>query len=85
MNDVRTKIAELRAKTAASAESKQYDFAARIKEIKEAEQKGKEEAKEAKRRKKEEDQKAKMQEMGGADEEMMKMMGFGNFGGGVKT
>jgi U4/U6.U5 tri-snRNP component SNU23 len=87
LNDVRLKIADLRAKTAATTESKQYDFAARIKEIKEAELKGKEEAKEAKRRKKEEEAKAKQAEMGGAaDEEMMKMMGFGSFGqGGAKA
>lgn len=85
LNDVRTKIAELRAKTAATTESKQYDFAQRIKDIKEAETKGKEEAREAKRRKKEEETAAREKEMGGGDEEMMKMMGFGNFGGGVKS
>lgn len=109
LNDVRNKIAELRAKTAASAESKKYDFDARIKEI---------QAMEIETRKKEkEDRKAKKAEAkkvvagGGvkaeadgaptkgkkgaagpkadvgevqADEEMMKMMGFGNFGASTK-
>lgn len=80
LNDVRTKIAELRAKTAESAESKQYDFKKRLQEIKELEDKSKEEQKEAKRRKKEEARKAAGDDQP-ADEAMMKMMGFGSFGG----
>jgi U4/U6.U5 tri-snRNP component SNU23 len=70
LNDVRLKIAELREK---------YDFAARIKEIKQAEVKSKEEAREAKRRKKEEERKAANPDAP-VDQDMMVAMGFGGFG-----
>ncbi|BGP16856.1 hypothetical protein JCM10213_002619 [Rhodosporidiobolus nylandii] len=82
LNDVRQKIAELRAKSAAAAEAKQYDFEKRIKDIKAAEQASKEEQREAKRRKKEEERAAdEAKRTEGADEDMMAAMGFGSFGG----
>ncbi|POY71071.1 hypothetical protein BMF94_5828 [Rhodotorula taiwanensis] len=85
LNDVRLKIAELREKSAAAADKKQYDFEQRIKEIKLAEAKEKEDQREAKRRKKEEErQKAEDELNKGADKDMMAMMGFGTFGGGAK-
>lgn len=75
------KIAELRERTAAQTDAKKYDFAARIKDIKDAEQRSKDEAKEAKRRKKEEDSaKAAAEANGPVDENMMAAMGFGGFG-----
>lgn len=79
LNDVRLKIAELREKTAAQSDAKKYDFAARIKEIKQAEVKSKEEAREAKRRKKEEERKAANPDAP-VDQDMMVAMGFGGFG-----
>lgn len=86
LNDVRQKIADLRAKSAAAAEAKQYDFEQRIKEIKAAELASKEEQREAKRRKKEEEKAAEeAKRTEGVDEDMMKMMGFGGFGGGAKA
>jgi U4/U6.U5 tri-snRNP component SNU23 len=86
LNDVRQKIADLRAKSAAAAEAKQYDFEQRIKEIKAAEVASKEEQREAKRRKKEEEKAAEeAKRTEGVDEDMMKMMGFGGFGGGAKA
>ncbi|GAA5865194.1 hypothetical protein JCM5296_002668 [Sporobolomyces johnsonii] len=85
LNDVRQKIAELRAKTAAASEKKQYDFEQRIKEIKAAEAKSKEELREAKRRKKEEERlQEEKKRTEGVDEDMMKMMGFGSFGGAAR-
>ncbi|GAA5826433.1 hypothetical protein JCM11251_002364 [Rhodosporidiobolus azoricus] len=85
LNDVRQKIAELRAKSAAAAQAKQYDFEQRIKEIKAAEAASKEEQREAKRRKKEEEKKAEeAKRTEGVDEDMMKTMGFGSFGGGAR-
>ncbi|GAA6008670.1 U4/U6-U5 snRNP complex subunit SNU23 [Rhodotorula paludigena] len=85
LNDVRQKIAELRAKSAAAAEKKQYDFEQRIKDIKAAEVANKEAEREAKRRKKEEEkQKAEAERNAGADQDMMAAMGFGSFGGGAK-
>lgn len=84
LNDVRLRIAELREKSAAAAEKKQYDFEQRIKEIKLAEAKDKEELRAAKRKKKEEEkQKAEEERNAGADKDMMAMMGFGSFGGGA--
>lgn len=76
LNDVRQKIADLRAKTAASTESKQYDFDQRIKEIKALETASKLEAKEAKRKKKLMDEAASTE---GQDQDMMKAMGFAGF------
>ena len=76
LNDVRQKIADLRAKTSATTESKQYDFDERIREIKALEAAGKLEQKNAKKKKKLEDA-AKLTE--GQDEEMMKAMGFAGF------
>ncbi|GAA5938585.1 hypothetical protein JCM1841_003041 [Sporobolomyces salmonicolor] len=85
LNDVRQKIAELRAKTAAASEKKQYDFEQRIKEIKAAEAASKEEQREAKRRRKEEERlKEEKKRTEGVDEDMMKMMGFGSFGGAAR-
>ncbi|GAA5825798.1 hypothetical protein JCM3770_002107, partial [Rhodotorula araucariae] len=85
LNDVRQKIAELRAKSAAATEAKQYDFEQRIKEIKAAEVASREEAREAKKRKKEEERvKAEQEKNAGADKNMMAMMGFGSFGGATK-
>ncbi|BGP08732.1 U4/U6.U5 snRNP associated protein [Rhodotorula toruloides] len=85
LNDVRQKIAELRAKSAAAAQAKQYDFEQRIKDIKAAEAASKAEQREAKKRKKEEErQKAEEERTAGADEDMMAAMGFGSFGGGAK-
>ncbi|KAM0789501.1 hypothetical protein ACM66B_000320 [Microbotryomycetes sp. NB124-2] len=81
LNDVRLKIAQLREQTSAAADSKKYDFASRIKEIKEAELRSKQEAKEAKRKLKED--KAQANKLDGAepvDENMMSMMGFATFG-----
>lgn len=75
---MRIKIAELREKTAAQSDAKKYDFAARIKEIKEAEIQSKEAAKEAKRRKKEEEKQAENPDMP-VDQDMMAAMGFGGF------
>jgi len=71
LNDVRQKIAELRAKTAASAESKQYDFDQRIREIKALEQKTKDDARERKKLERKEKQ-AKMEEQakGEVDEDV---------------
>ncbi|GAA5971224.1 hypothetical protein JCM11641_004194 [Rhodosporidiobolus odoratus] len=84
LNDVRQKIADLRAKSAAAAEAKQYDFDKRIKDIKEVEAASKAEQREAKRRKKEEEKQAEEAKRNeGADENMMAMMGFGSFGGGA--
>lgn len=86
LNDVRVKIAELREKSAASAEKKQYDFEQRIKEIQLAEQKDKEAAREAKRRKREEERKKEQEELTkGVDKDMMAAMGFGAFGGGASA
>ncbi|GAA5875157.1 hypothetical protein JCM3774_001657 [Rhodotorula dairenensis] len=86
LNDVRLKIAELRAASAASAEKKQYDFEQRIREIKLAEEKDREAAREAKRRKKEDDKKREEEaRTEGADKDMMALMGFGTFGGGVSA
>ncbi|GAA5851507.1 hypothetical protein JCM8547_001115 [Rhodosporidiobolus lusitaniae] len=86
LNDVRQKIAELRAKSAAAAEAKQYDFEQRIKEIKASEAASKEEQREAKRRKKEEEKKAEeAKKTEGVDEDVMQFMGFGSFGGGAKA
>lgn len=86
LNDVRLKIAELREKSAASAEKKQYDFEQRIKEIQLAEQKDKEAAREAKRRKREEERKKEQEELTkGVDKDMMAAMGFGAFGGGASA
>jgi len=85
LDDVRAKIAELRAKTALQAEKKQYDFEQRIKEIKAEEGKEREAMKEKKKRKREEEkeeERKKREE--GVDKGMMEMMGFGGFGGGVK-
>lgn len=81
LSDVRDKIAELRAKTAASSESKRYNLAQRIKEIKEFETLSKAEAKAAKKQKKH-DLKAVAEEKvtGAQDVEMMKAMGFASFG-----
>lgn len=76
LNDVREKIAELRAKTAASTESKQYDFDQRILEIKALEAASKLAMKEAKKKKKSlAEEKVNQPE----DEEMMKSMGFSGF------
>ncbi|GAA6042854.1 hypothetical protein JCM8097_007191 [Rhodosporidiobolus ruineniae] len=85
LNDVRQKIAELRAKSAAATEAKQYDFEKRIKDIKAAEAASKEEQREAKKRKKEEERAAEeAKRTEGVDENMMAAMGFGSFGGGAK-
>ncbi|SCV69823.1 BQ2448_1217 [Microbotryum intermedium] len=81
LNDVRQKIAELRAKTAQSAESKKYDFDQRLKEIRELEKKSKAELVEKKRLKKLEAEKEKEKErMQGVDQNMMAAMGFAGFG-----
>lgn len=85
LNDVRQKIAELRAKSAASADAKKYDFEQRIKDIKQAEVASRDEAREAKRRKRDEERaQAEKDRTKGADEQMMQMMGFGGFGGPTK-
>ncbi|KAK4054211.1 U4/U6.U5 snRNP associated protein [Microbotryomycetes sp. JL201] len=89
LNDVRLKIAQLREQTAAATESKKYDFANRIKEIKQAEQKSKQDAKEAKRKMKQERQQqlqesASVEGAEPVDENMINMMGFATFGGATK-
>lgn len=76
LNDVRQKIADLRAKTSVTTESKQYDFDERIREIKAMEAAVKSEQKEAKKKKKL-DEAAKV--TAPQDEEMMKAMGFSGF------
>ncbi|KAM0748677.1 hypothetical protein T439DRAFT_69957 [Meredithblackwellia eburnea MCA 4105] len=84
LDDVRAKIAELRAKTAESSESKKYDFNQRIKEIKDLERANREQMKEERKRKrqagKEKKAAAKGMEEQPVDDEMMAMMGFGGFG-----
>ncbi|GAA5844736.1 hypothetical protein JCM9279_002902 [Rhodotorula babjevae] len=83
LNDVRQKIAELRAKSAASADAKKYDFDQRIKDIKQAELASRDEARETKRRKREEErEQAEKDRTKGADQDMMALMGFGGFAGG---
>lgn len=72
LNDVRAKIAELRAKTADVTDTKKYDFEQRMKDIKAEELKSKLEAKEAKKKK-------KVEAPAQTDEEIMKAMGFGSF------
>lgn len=80
LDDVRQKIAELREKTAQQSEKKAYDFAQRIKEIKQQENEEREQQKAAKRRKKEEDKLAQVaKEQEGVDKGMMDMMGFAGF------
>lgn len=78
LNDVRIKIAELRAKTAETAEEKKYDFEKRIKDIKAAELISKADIKEKRRLKKE--SLKPVVEAEPVDEDMMKAMGFGGFG-----
>ncbi|KEI37279.1 uncharacterized protein L969DRAFT_19326 [Mixia osmundae IAM 14324] len=82
LDQVRAKIADLRAKSAEATKAKQYDFEQRLREIKRAEADDKD-AKKAKR--KEAIQAAKqaaMQE--GQDEDVAAQMGFGAFGTGKK-
>jgi len=80
LDDVRQKIAELRAKTAQASEKKAYDFEQRIKEIKAEENKERELQKEAKRRKKEEERELEQKKKEeGVDKGMMEMMGFAGF------
>lgn len=62
---------------------KEYDLDQKIKEVQEMEEKAKEQKREKKRRKKEETETSNGD--GNFDDEMMKMMGFGNFGGGRKN
>lgn len=78
LNDVRTKIASLRAQTLSSTESKAYDFDQRIKEIKRVEMAAKVEGKEAKKRKKESERIKEVE--GPVDQAMVDMMGFAGFG-----
>ncbi|CAG9810342.1 unnamed protein product [Chironomus riparius] len=61
---------------------KEYDLDQKIKEVQEMEEKAKELKREKKKRKKEE---TETSNDGGFDEDMMKMMGFGNFGGSRKN
>lgn len=61
---------------------KEYDLDQKIKEAQEMEEKAKELKREKKKRKKEE---TETSNDGGFDEDMMKMMGFGNFGGSRKN
>lgn len=76
------KIAALRAETALSADSKKYDFEQRLKDIKMLEEENKRIRKEEKKKKKEGlRKKDEDEDVGVKDEEMMKMMGFGSFGG----
>jgi U4/U6.U5 tri-snRNP component SNU23 len=74
------KIAELRASTAASAESKQYNFDLRIKEIKQMEMDTRTANKEAKKKKKLDSKKVEEKVLVGEDIEMNAMMGFAQFG-----
>ena len=68
---MRQKIADLRAKTAASAESKKYDFDQRIQEIKALEQKSKDEARERKKAERKEKQvKLEEEKKGEVDEDV---------------
>ncbi|KAL8291979.1 hypothetical protein RQP46_001445 [Phenoliferia psychrophenolica] len=83
LNDVRAKIADLRAKTASASQTKQYDFEQRLREIRLAEQAAKEARKEEKKAKKEA-LRPKEAEAPPVDEEMMGMMGFAGFGAGKK-
>ncbi|GAA5992396.1 hypothetical protein JCM10908_000463 [Rhodotorula pacifica] len=84
LNDVRLKIAQLREQSLASASQKKYDFEQRIKEIQAAEKKDRDAARELKKRKREEERrKEELEREQGADQEMLKMMGFGAFGGGA--
>lgn len=78
LNDVRIKIAELRAKTAETAEEKKYDFEKRIKEIKAAELTSKADEKEARKKKRAENI-ANAIEGAPVDQDMMAAMGFGSF------
>ena len=82
LNDVRTKIADLRAKTAAAAAGKQYDFELRLQEIKAAEVAAKVERKDAKRRRKDAD--SKVEPLAPVDEQMRDLMGFAGFGAARK-
>ena len=61
---------------------KEYDLDQKIKEAQEMEEKAKEQRREKKKRKKEE---TETTNDGNFDEDMMKMMGFGNFGGSRKN
>lgn len=82
LDEVRAKIASLRAATAEASASKQYDFDARLKEVARAEEVRRAEEKqrrvEKKAEKRDEREKARKGEQVGG--ELAEMMGFGGFG-----
>lgn len=78
LNDVRQKIADLRAKTAASAEQKKYDFDERIREIKALEQKQKDDERKRRQNEKREKQaKAEAELKGEVDEDVSVLLWCG--------
>ena len=79
LNQVRQKIAELRAKSQLSTEAKQYDFDQRLAEIRKAETERKE-----KKKNKGKAQEEEAKPVEGDQDEMMAMMGFGNFSEATK-
>lgn len=86
LNDVRVKIASLRSQTAVVADSKKYDFEARIAAIKAVEAAEQQRKKDERKAKKGGGVKpVKEEQETQAEEEMRIAMGFGSFGGGVRA
>ena len=84
LQEVREKIAELRARTAESTKAKEYDFQSRMAELKAAEAQRKADRKEKKQRQKDEEAAPQAVTGNGETDEMAAMMGFGTFGGGAR-
>ena len=84
LQQVRDKIAELRARTAEQTKAKEYNFARRIQELKDAEDRERAEKRERKVRAREEARRLEQESRTEEDDEMAAVMGFGSFTSGSR-